>query len=43
MILVTHDRELTQLTGRVISLRGGRLVSDQENLNVRAVPAKFAL
>jgi putative ABC transport system ATP-binding protein len=43
MILVTHDRELTQLAGRVISLRGGRLVSDQENLNVGAMPTKFAL
>ena len=26
--LVTHDRELTQLADRTISLRGGRLVSD---------------
>src|SRR5258706_59749 len=42
-IRVTHDRELTQLAGRVLSLRGGRLVNDQGNLTVRAMPAKFAL
>ena len=28
LILVTHDRELTELADRTISLRGGRLVSD---------------
>lgn len=28
LVLVTHDRELTQQAGRVISLKGGTLVSD---------------
>jgi len=28
LMLVTHDRELTQQASRVIGLRGGRLISD---------------
>ena len=28
LILVTHDRELTQRAGRVIGLKGGRMISD---------------
>ena len=32
LILVTHDRELTQLADRTISLRGGRLVSDNQRV-----------
>jgi putative ABC transport system ATP-binding protein len=28
LVLVTHDRELTQQASRTIRLRGGRLVSD---------------
>jgi putative ABC transport system ATP-binding protein len=34
LILVTHDSDLTRQAGRVISLRGGRLLSDTHNLNV---------
>jgi putative ABC transport system ATP-binding protein len=33
LILVTHDSELTRQAGRVISLRGGRLLSDTHNRN----------
>ncbi len=32
LILVTHDRELTQQANRTIRLRGGRLVSDNDTL-----------
>jgi len=32
LILVTHDRELTELADRTISLRGGRLVSDNRRV-----------
>jgi putative ABC transport system ATP-binding protein len=31
LLLVTHDRELTQLASRTIRLRGGRLVSDSND------------
>ncbi len=31
LILVTHDRDLTQQAGRVIRLRGGKLVSDSRS------------
>lgn len=31
LLLVTHDRELTQLASRTIRLRGGRLVSDSDD------------
>jgi putative ABC transport system ATP-binding protein len=31
LILVTHDRELTQQAGRVIRLRGGKLVADNRS------------
>jgi putative ABC transport system ATP-binding protein len=33
LILVTHDGDLTRQAGRVISLRGGRLLSDTHNPN----------
>jgi putative ABC transport system ATP-binding protein len=33
LILVTHDLELANKTGRIIKLRGGRVVSDQPTLN----------
>ena len=36
LILVTHDRELTQLADRTISLRGGRLVSDYRRVPLAA-------
>jgi putative ABC transport system ATP-binding protein len=36
LILVTHDRELTELADRTISLRGGRLVSDNRRVLVTA-------
>jgi len=32
LILVTHDRELTELADRTISLRGGKLVSDNRRV-----------
>jgi putative ABC transport system ATP-binding protein len=31
LILVTHDRELTQQAGRVIRLRGGKLIADNKS------------
>jgi putative ABC transport system ATP-binding protein len=31
LILVTHDPDLTRQAGRVLSLRGGRLVADNKN------------
>jgi len=31
LILVTHDRDLTQQAGRVIRLRGGKLVADNRS------------
>ena len=31
LILVTHDRDLTQQTGRMIRLRGGKLVADNRS------------
>jgi putative ABC transport system ATP-binding protein len=33
LILVTHDSDLTRQAGRVITLRGGRLLSDTHNPN----------
>ena len=36
LILVTHDRELTELADRTISLRGGRLVSDNRRVLLTA-------
>ena len=36
LILVTHDRELTQQAGRVIRLRGGRLVADNRTFQTAA-------
>jgi putative ABC transport system ATP-binding protein len=39
MILVTHDRELTQMANRVISLRGGKVVGDSPNPAEPTVPA----
>ena len=36
LILVTHDRELTELADRTISLRGGRLVSDYRRVPLAA-------
>jgi putative ABC transport system ATP-binding protein len=33
LILVTHDSDLTRQAGRVITLRGGRLLSDTRNPN----------
>ena len=36
LILVTHDRELTELADRTISLRGGRLVSDDRRVPLAA-------
>jgi len=29
LMLVTHDNDLTQQAGRVIRLKGGRLLSDE--------------
>jgi putative ABC transport system ATP-binding protein len=29
LLLVTHDHDLTRQAGRVISLRGGRVISDR--------------
>ena len=39
LILVTHDRELTELADRTISLRGGRLVSDNRRALLTAEEA----
>jgi putative ABC transport system ATP-binding protein len=42
LMLVTHDHDLTQQAGRVISLKGGRVVSDSEvqvNRNVTKNPS----
>jgi len=36
LILVTHDRELTEQADRTISLRGGRLVSDNRRVLLTA-------
>jgi len=36
LILVTHDRELTEQADRTISLRGGRLVSDSRRILLTA-------
>ena len=36
LILVTHDRELTELADRTISLRGGKLVSDNRRVLLTA-------
>lgn len=36
LILVTHDRDLTQQTGRVIRLRGGKLISDNRSFAAAA-------
>lgn len=33
LILVTHDAELAQRTGRIIKLKGGRIVSDDATVN----------
>jgi putative ABC transport system ATP-binding protein len=40
LILVTHDGDLTRQAGRVISLRGGRLLSDTQTASHR--PSKLA-
>lgn len=33
LVLVTHDLELAQRTGRIIKLRGGRMISDDATVN----------
>ena len=37
LILVTHDSELANKTGRIIKLKGGKIVSDEKTLNAYAV------
>ena len=37
LVLVTHDNELAQKTDRVISLKGGKIVSDVQNKQASAV------
>ncbi|HEY7165263.1 MAG TPA: ABC transporter ATP-binding protein [Candidatus Binatia bacterium] len=38
LLLVTHDHDLTRQAGRVISLRGGRVVSDQRTNGAEPPP-----
>jgi putative ABC transport system ATP-binding protein len=33
LILVTHDFDLANKTGRIIKLKGGKIVSDEASLN----------
>ena len=37
LVLVTHDLDLAARTGRIIRLKGGKLFSDEEVRNERAV------
>jgi putative ABC transport system ATP-binding protein len=39
LLLVTHDRELTQQAARLIRLRGGKLVSDSGEVKVKSAHA----
>jgi putative ABC transport system ATP-binding protein len=37
LVLVTHDLELAAKTQRILRIKGGKLVSDEETVNTRAV------